>query len=203
MYAATHALLQKVSSPSSSGCQTASHIVAECKYCNGACNGDLHACPGCRIPSCTTISSAQAPQVNMARRREQPCLWLVAPCDVRARRTERKVLSRGGAFLLGGDTPFSLERKWGSHKWGVPLTPPKELSHWKKCPSYQVSRIATFEIWDWGAADPIRVGAHTSLVANWVHAHAKRCQVGPGLPTSTFRSFDAHVKLREVGVKLA
>ena len=38
---------------------------------------------------------------------------------------------------------------------GVPLTPPKELSHWKKCPSYQVSHeisrngkmdsIATFE----------------------------------------------------------
>ena len=110
-----------------SRCQTASHIIAECKYCNGACNGDLHACPGCRIPSCNTISSAQAPQVNMARRREQPCLWLVAPCDVRARRTERKVVSRGGGFYSRRGHPIYSIESMGSNQGGVPLTPPKEL----------------------------------------------------------------------------
>ena len=110
-------------------------------------------------------------KVNMARGAESnlACGWLLLATCVRGAQSEKSCLGGAGAFLLGGDTPFSLERKWGSHKWGVPLTPPKELSHWKKCPSYQVSRIATFEIWDWGAADPIRVGAHTSLVANWVH----------------------------------
>ena len=83
--------------------------------------------PGCRIPSCNTISSAQAPQVNMARRREQPCLWLVAPCDVRARRTERKVVSRGGGFYSRRGHPIYSIESMGSNQGGVPLTPPKEL----------------------------------------------------------------------------
>ena len=68
-------------------------------------------------------------KVNMARGAESnlACGWLLLATCVRGAQSEKSCLGGAGAFLLGGDTPFSLERKWGSHKWGVPLTPPKEL----------------------------------------------------------------------------
>ena len=68
-------------------------------------------------------------KVNMARGAESnlACGWLLLATCVRGAQSEKSCLGGAGAFLLGGDTPFSRERKWGSHKWGVPLTPPKEL----------------------------------------------------------------------------
>ena len=55
-------------------------------------------------------------------------LWCFAELEAPDSRTHIGKQVGGGSFLLG-EHPIShfllcLERKWGSHKWGVPLTPP-------------------------------------------------------------------------------